>query len=73
MFEGSTGHEGMVTCIAGSEDGDLIITGLYLFFYYSSMNENTFSEIILREIGKSEMGERGREIEWEQERKELMR
>ena len=27
VFEGSTGHEGMVTCIAGSEDGDLILTG----------------------------------------------
>ena len=31
VFEGSTGHEGMVTCIAGSEDGDLIITGQTVF------------------------------------------
>ena len=28
MFEGSTGHQGMVTCISGSDDGDLILTGV---------------------------------------------
>lgn len=27
MFDGPTAHQGMVTCIAGSEDGDLIMTG----------------------------------------------
>ena len=27
VFDGPTAHQGMVTCIAGSEDGDLIMTG----------------------------------------------
>lgn len=63
----------MVTCIAGSEDGDLIITGQFLFFNYNSMNKNTYSEIVLVVIGRSEGGERGWEMEWLEERAELMR